>query len=611
MGQQSLRHQAWIVVAAGIVFLTNLGVPSLWDEDETYYATTSREMLQSGDWVMPTFNGEVFPHKPPMMYWMMISGFKLFGVGELGARFWSAVLGIAGALATYHLGRLLFRAEVGFWAGLAMASTLLFTVSARAATADSLLVFVTTLSMLLFVLSGQSKVAGTRRVPSAEAETGTADGTRRVPATFQTVNGYVPRSWILVVLMYACMGVAVLTKGPVGLLLPAASIGLFLMFMNHAERRGPLSQTTGWKTWAVELARVCSPVNFLRSLWQMRPLTGLIVVTAVAAPWFVAVSMRTGGTFVLEFLGTHNLQRAVRAFEGHSGPFFYYIPAILVGFFPWSVFLGPCLTEAGRRIRHGHAWRTGYLFAACWVGVFVVAWSIPSTKLPHYVLTAYPALALLTGAFVDAWVTDPVRYSPWWMRNANVTLIVVGIGILAAIPIVALFFLPGEELLGLVGLIPVVGGALGMVHCRRNRPRWAMGTFAVTSIVFVTAMFAGAALRVDRHQNAEALWATIRATSPGEPHATAYCYMRQSFVFYAGETVPYTVKTEDVGAFLEKTAHPYIFTSDEDVKKLEEAFPGELTVVARRPKFLKRGEVVVLTRRGHEASVRTASRPHF
>ena len=150
--RQQVRHQIWILLAGGIVCFTYLGGTRLWDKDETIYASCAREMFANQDWVVPVFNGHLFPDKPPLMYWLMISGFHAFGVTEFAARFWSAVLGVATALATYHLGRLLFRAEVGFWAALIVVSNLLFAVSARAATVDSALTLTATLAILLFVI---------------------------------------------------------------------------------------------------------------------------------------------------------------------------------------------------------------------------------------------------------------------------------------------------------------------------------------------------------------------------------------------------------------------------------------------------------------------------
>ena len=232
--RQEVVHQAWIVLAAAVIFFTNLGVTALWDEDAPLYGACAREMIERGDWVVPVYNGQMFPEKPPLVYWSIMSGFKMFGVNEFGARFWSALLAIGTALVTYHLGRRLFRAEVGLWAGLAVVSCLLLTVSARAATVDSALVFVTMLALALFAFGGIAK--------QVEIEGSPGEGYRPIfpagklgqsPNDSSTGPWFVPDSWMRFVLIYACLGVAVLAKGPIGLLVPCASIGLFQIGRAH------------------------------------------------------------------------------------------------------------------------------------------------------------------------------------------------------------------------------------------------------------------------------------------------------------------------------------------------------------------------------------------
>jgi 4-amino-4-deoxy-L-arabinose transferase-like glycosyltransferase len=220
-----------------------------------------------------------------------------------------------------------------------------------------------------------------------------------------------------------------------------------------------------------------------------------------------------------------------------------------------------------------------------------------STKLPHYVLPAYPALALMTALFIDGWVTEPARYSRWWMRNATVTFVVVGVALAVALPIVASIYLPGEEILGAVGAVLIVGGAWALFHVERLETHRAIAVFTATSVVFVTAIFGFAAQRVDRHQNAQALLAAIEADSPGPAELASYRFRRESFVFYADRCVPRLDDRGELREYLESARYPYVFTSDEYEAELREEFPGEFTVVARRPKFLKDGEVVILARR--------------
>ncbi len=96
----SVRNQLVLAAIASLVFFVNLGGAHLWDVDEAIFAQSAREMQLRGDWVVPYFNGELFTHKPAMMYWMMIAGYEMFGPTEFGARFWSAVFGVASVLVT-------------------------------------------------------------------------------------------------------------------------------------------------------------------------------------------------------------------------------------------------------------------------------------------------------------------------------------------------------------------------------------------------------------------------------------------------------------------------------------------------------------------------------
>lgn len=607
--QQILRHQFWIAAAAAIIFFTNLGVPHLWDEDETVHATCAREMVQNDDWVVPTFNGQIFPDKPPLMFWLMISGFKLFGMTELAVRFWSAVFGLGTALLTYHLGRLLFRESVGLWAGLITASTVIFTVSARAATVDSALVFFNTLALTIFILGG---VGARPRHGQSTADWQGAAALR-----------FLPGPWWSFVLLYAAIGVTILGKGPIGFLLPVATMGLFLLIANRMSRGPDLAATAvaaipdqGQPAaaqgrivrWSRALgrcllhgARLLTPGQLWRAGWQLRPLTAILIVAAIALPWYVLVGMRTDGQWLRQFFGEHNLQRAFRPFQSHSGPVIYYIPAIFIGFFPWSVFLVPSLVALIQRIRQGDAYRMGLVFLSCWMGLWLVFWSMVSTKLPHYVLPMYPALALTMALFLDDWLREPEKTKGGWLTNALATLIVVGVGFVVAMPILARIFLPGEGLLGLVGLVLVVGGLVCFRFARRQRYPAVLATFAVTSVVFLTAIFGVAALRVDRHQNAPHLIAAIRASGPEPKQLASYCFVRQSFVWYAGEYIQRLNNARDLEKFLQSAPNPCVITNSDRLAEIETAFPGVLEVLTRERRFAHSGEVLVLARKSSPA----------
>src|SRR5690349_8315693 len=102
--------------------------------------------------------------------------------------------------------------------------------------------------------------------------------------------------------------------------------------------------------------------------------------------------------------------------EGHHGPIVYYVPAILIGTFPWSIFLPLAIFHFVRGWRRGETGDGPAKFVLCWAGLFVGFFSLASTKLPSYVLPAYPAIAIIVAVFIDRWISEPGRYSQFWIR---------------------------------------------------------------------------------------------------------------------------------------------------------------------------------------------------
>src|SRR5262249_27299954 len=146
--------------------------------------------------------------------------------------------------------------------------------------------------------------------------------------------------WPAVVAMYGAMGLGVLAKGPVGLVLPTAVIGMFLLIVRLPKR------AEGAEAWSVPsfLMQVLAPFepqHFVRTCWSIRPLTAIFAAAVGALPWYWGVGLATNGEFLRSFFWEHNLGRATASMEHHSGTIFFYPLTILVGFFPWSVFAVP------------------------------------------------------------------------------------------------------------------------------------------------------------------------------------------------------------------------------------------------------------------------------
>lgn len=587
---------------AAVVLFTRLGDAQLWDEDEPIFAGAAREMLDRGDWVVPYFNGQLLPDKPVLMYWVMIGGYLAFGATEFAARCGSAAFGVATVLLTWQLGRRLFSVQVGFWAGVALATSLNFDVVTRAATPDSLLVFFSAVALYAFV-AGATPISSDR-------------GTQRSDEAPLPLSADL--SWRNYVAVYAAMGVAALAKGPVGVVLPTVTIGMYLLIV-RLKLSGASPVDRALTPWTARIGRsvraiaaVFHPVHVLRTAWSMRPLTAVAVILAVAGPWYVWVGVRTGGAWPAGFFGVHNLGRFLRPMEHHSGPFFYYIIAVLVGLFPWSVFLGPALRLARRQARLGHRWKSSYLFLACWIGVYLVVLSSARTKLPNYVLPIYPALALLVGSWIDAWLRRPQMALRRELTAAWLTIGLVGLAMMVVAPIVAAKYLHGDPILLLCGAPLIAGAVLAWWFSRRTEPRRAAWSVAAAATIWSLTLFAWAGPRVDRHQTSASFAQAIHQASAGtSPVIRAFGYYRPSLVFYSRQPVRQVFAPADVAAFFrEHPSDAFVFTNDKEYARLTDSLPADVTVLARRSWFLRSREVLLLGRYGPRVSALSSQAAH-
>jgi 4-amino-4-deoxy-L-arabinose transferase-like glycosyltransferase len=443
---------------AALVLLPNLGGPPLWDEDEPRNAACSLAMWAGGDWIVPTFNGRLRVEKPALVNWLHLAGFAAAGVNETGARLGSALLTLGTCLLTWRIAGMLFRPDVALWAGVAMATCLWSGIAGRAATPDAPLAFFTTLALWLFV-----------RNAAVSSPTGRClrDGPVRIStAAAAAVGG-------------AC-GLAVLTKGPIGLVLPATAMGLFAWWQAAADpgRDGPLfGQLTGAAADA----------------WHgLRPAVIVTTAALVAAPWYVAVTLRTDGAWLHEFLFVHNVGRFAAPMEGHSGSAFFYYPLVmLVGLFPWSMASALIGRRAIAAVRTTSPATAGMRLVIAWLAAWIVPLSLAGTKLPGYVWPAYPALACAVGLFVADWIRTADRVTDRWMRLAWSFLIASGIGLGIGLPLAIHHLAPGGEWLGLVGLVPLAGGLFawaGQALASRRAAAIAWATSACGTVALLMAL---------------------------------------------------------------------------------------------------------------------------
>ena len=376
-----------VLIALGLVlFFPNLGGPSLWDLDEGRNATCALEMLLANTWVIPTFNGQLRPDKPALLYWLQMAAYDVFGVNEFAGRLPSALAALATVLLCYELARSMFTPSTGLLAGIVAAASPMLCGAARFANPDALLNLLIVLTLALFWIGWQR-----------------------------------PRLWWFVAIG-AAEGCGMLAKGAVALVLPLAIITAFLLW----QRRPWL-------------------------LLDRRNIAGGVALLLVAAPWYVRVTVETKGAFARDFFLTHHVDRFTSRMENHGGGLWYYPLVIVLGTVPWAIFLGPAFwygfwsalrtpaerwriwwsaaaesaaapTDADRRI-------AAYRLLACWIGLFLVFFTISATKLPNYALPALVPTAIVMARFLDRWRLGELHLARWVLPASLGCLVLTGVGL--------------------------------------------------------------------------------------------------------------------------------------------------------------------------------------
>ncbi len=595
--KQFALHACLITTIAVAVFFSNLGKARLWDRDEPRNAGCAAEMMERGDYVVPMFNDELRHQKPVLLYWLMMSAYAVFGVNEFSARFWSALLALGTVWMTYAIARRLFRPAIGMMSAIVLSTTLMFGVAGRAATPDSVLIFCSTLALLIYVFGTFARKESLDDAPKLRVE-----------------NQWFPSSWVLVALMYAVMGLGVLAKGLAGAVLPTAIIGMFLLIQRLPALNESLRDShSRFGLMLIAIARTFNPLHFLKTCWAMRPLTAIAMILLVAAPWYIAVGIQTEGDFLKEFLIGEHFGRATTAMENHRGNLLYYPTTILLGFFPWSIFAIPVMICLDRCFVRKDSSASGLAFLACWALVQVGIFSVAKTKLPSYITPCYPALAMLTAFFMWRVWERSTTVNAWWMRGSFAALALAGLGIGIGMIFVGKEYLAGEIRLAFFGIVPLVGGVVALIGFWKDRPKVAIGSMFVTAVLFVGCFFGIGTVIVDSHQQSYQVTARANELAPEAPLATYRC-LESSWVVYADrpiiELFPVVDESESVDSerarfwhdqpdmpvmqYLDENPGGLIITRTDTLDELKPFLPDGYEVLGRAPFFLQKDELVLI-----------------
>jgi 4-amino-4-deoxy-L-arabinose transferase-like glycosyltransferase len=407
----------WIAALGGTVlwFALLAGRP-LFDPDEGRYAEIPREMLSGGDWVIPHLNALVYLEKPPLQYWLTALTFGGFGQSEFTARLCTGVAGFLSLITVFLLGRTLWGLDAGVRALSYTAASMLFVLLGHQLTLDMLLNFFLTAALGCFL------VAQVRRENSSHW-----------------------RSWMLG--CWAAMALAVLTKGLIGVLIPAATLGLYVLW----QRDWPL----------------------LRKLNLRR---GLPLFAAIAAPWFV-LAARENARFLRFFFIREHFQRFLTPIEHRSEPWWFFVPVLIVGVAPWLPQAARALIPArGNRLPRGHFDAPRMLWI--WCGFVLVFFSFSDSKLIPYILPVVPALALLCASNAAADSRRSLMVGALLSLAFSVGIAAYAVGRWGSESGRPLLLLIRPTLVATIVLL-ALGALVGFVCAGRGRPRMALTALSV------------------------------------------------------------------------------------------------------------------------------------
>ena len=610
-----LRHQACLVLVAVLIFFTNLGNYTLFNDDEAKNTVCATEMYRRGDLIVPTFYEELRTDKPILLYWMMLTSFKFWGISELSARLASSIMSVGTTLLTYHLGRKLYSAKVGFLAGLIVCTCLLFSAVGRAATPDSALIFFVTLTFTSYVwvvarerggnFNGQEiAVDGTS---SSEVET--ISPNPEAPAIDNVLGDStsrlcVPPIWKLAVPFYVAMGFGVLAKGPVAFVLPLTSILLFLLILlrDRDREREQWKSPEGpwWRRWSLIVLQTLRPRALLEATQRMHLWVGLGIVAAVALPWYLAVGIKTNGAWLQGFLLDHNIGRAINPKENHNGfPFYllYQLVALFLGCFPWSVFLPVALYRMQERFGEDAPWKDSDRLLVCWAGVWFVCFSLVSTRLPNYLLPMYPAVALILARYFYDWEREEVDSGVYSFNLCCRAMGAVGVLMVIGVYIAAFLLFDGEQWLSLIGTIPIIGAWIAIkLLDREQRPR-VIQTLTATALLLAFVIVGIAPPSVSQYQDTPKFIADARRFADGEEiEIGTYAYFQPTVLFYAGRKTPVLKSPREVADFLAGHPHAFVITRATELNDLRNELRSDVSELSRHRNFLHRDELILLGR---------------
>ena len=528
MQRSTIAKRVWLLLLAGAFFtyLYGLGAAPLVGADEPRYAQVAREMFGRGDFVTPTLAGLHWFEKPPLLYWLMMTAYAAFGVSESSARLGAALSGLAAVCFVWWLAD---RAEshspsemrgLGLVAAGVLASCCGMLVFSRGASFDAPLTASVTFALACLFISEIEAEGGRRR--------------------------------LLLAGFYVGVGLALLSKGLVGIVLPFGVAALYFVLLRR------------W-------------TGFLQlGLWW-----GVPLALAVAGLWYAPVVTRHGWEFVEEFFVKHHFSRYVSNRYQHPQPFYFYIYVVPLLALPWTFFLVSALVGATRsNTRAEAAAEKLRAFSLAWLVVPVLFFSFSGSKLPGYILPALPGAALLAAQRLTLYLRG--EGGTGVMRWTGALALAAG----ACGVAYALAFDPASKLIAAAVVLPsiVAGATCALSPGRREFCAAALVAGSLLTVVMIVTLALG---DFARRESVRGLLDAASARGLGEVPVFELHTIERTAEFYAAGRLAYAetgqpLKLEGPGEVLDSArargGRALVIVPLEYVYQLDN-LPGALTQV--------------------------------
>jgi 4-amino-4-deoxy-L-arabinose transferase-like glycosyltransferase len=478
------RAAVLLLVFALIAFLPGFfQIPPV-DRDEARFAQATKQMLETGEYVDIRFQDEVRYKKPVGIYWLQATAVKAgeaLGIPNARTTIWlyrlPSLFGAIGAVLLTYWAALSFVARrAALIAALMMASSVLLGVEARLAKTDAFLLFTSVAAM-----GAMARIyLSTRRTPD------------------------VPIGWQMPALLWTALAAGILVKGP-----------LVLMFVVLAAITLSIADRSA------------------RWIWSLRPFAGLAWLILLVLPWFVAIVAKSGDSFFVQAIGHDMLEKVTSGQEAHGAPPGYYFLLFWITFWPGSVLAGLAAPMVWRSRREPGA-------------QFLLAWLVPSwivfeavmTKLPHYVLPLYPAIAILIAGILEPGALSKVR---WMVRGTVGWFIFPGA---IAIAVVVAFIMFGRDL-GLIAwpfaAAAAIYGLFAWWLYEVDGPERALLRGMMASVFIAITVYAITFPSLPSLFPSALIADEARATGCDDPHvASTFAYQEPSLVFLLGTQTRFT-----------------------------------------------------------------------